>query len=292
MKKYYVVMNPVSGTIKVDTIKDYLEKYLKHKYTLYVTTGKERVPDKVRKAIEEGAKAVIAIGGDGTLSDCAEGVIQTKVPLVIVPTGTANNLAKELGTPLESEDAIKLASRKYKVLTIDAMKVKDKYYFLDISIGAKSVAIRDTSRKAKLRFGLAAYAIQGVQSLFGFRPSTFFINADGKVATYPATEVVIANAGIFGISAFRYSNEIKMDDGTVNICIIRANSLLDYLKIGYRFFRNTSTAQGNVQFMTAVKKITITSATDLPVQADGEIIAQGGVKITVVPQSLRVAVPQ
>lgn len=291
-QKFFVVMNPVSGTIKVPDVEKYLKRYLTTHYTLYVTTGKEHIPSLVKKMMGKGYERFVAIGGDGTISEVAEGLLGTKVPLVLVPTGTANNLAQELEIPLTIKDAIALTVKSKKTIAIDAMKVKDRYYFLDISIGAKSLAIRDTSRKAKLRFGVLAYMWNSMKKMMAFNPKNFTITTDGKTAHYQATEVVIANAGILGHRAFRYTQSMGIDDGLLHVCVIHAQSLWEYIKVGYRFYKNTDVAKQHVQFLSAEKTVTIQTKANIPIQADGEIIGTHKVQVTLVPQVLHVVVPQ
>lgn len=292
MKKYFVILNPVSGTVDVKNVVLLLNTYLKDHYFLYTTTGHEDLRSVVLDALKHKYEMIVAIGGDGTVSDSAESLLKSGVPLAIVPTGTANNLALELGIPTTLEGAIALIVNKNKTIAIDAMKVGDRYYFLDISIGAKSLAIRDTRREAKLRFGVFAYIIKGIQWMVSFQPKKFTIIADQKESTYKASSVVIANAGILGIPAFRYTKDMRIDDGVLNVCIIRANSLLEYVRVGYRFLRNSKTAQDSVHYLTAAKEVIIRTKTHLPVQADGEIIGEGEVAVMLVPRSLRVVVPR
>lgn len=291
MKRFYVILNPVSGTIKEEAVLDHLQNTLRGDFQLYRTTGKEEMDHVVSRALSHGYKCVVAIGGDGTISQVAECLVGKNIPLGIIATGTANNLAQELGIPLELEKAIELLAHKHKIAKIDAMKVHDHYFFLDISIGARSLAIRDTKRKDKLRFGMLAYLWRGFQWITGFEPRRFTVRTDDTEVAVRASEIVVANAGIFGIKPFSYSKGVRIDDGKLNIIAIEASSLLQYVAIGYRFFFNNQAAKKHLNFFTAKNLVKVSARDDLPIQADGEIIAKQSVEVTLVPQSLRVLVP-
>jgi diacylglycerol kinase (ATP) len=291
MKRFYVILNPVSGTIKVEDVLQKLGDKLNNDFQLYRTTGKEKMDYVVARALKHGYKSLVAIGGDGTISQVAECLIGKKVPLGIVATGTANNLAQELGIPLDLEKAIDLLAHGHKITKIDAMKVGDHYFFLDISIGARSLAIRDTKRKDKLRFGMMAYLWRGYQWVTGFEPRKFMVKTDDNEVEVNASEIVIANAGIFGIKPFSYSKGVRIDDGKLNVIAIEANSLMHYLIVGYRFLFNNQAAKKHLNFFTANTLVKVSAKSDLPIQGDGEIIAKRSIEVRLVPQSLRVLVP-
>ena len=290
MKRYFVVLNPVSGTLDLRTVVLLLSKYYKEDFVLYTTTEHEPLKRKVIDAVRRGYQMIVAIGGDGTVSDAAEALLHSKVPLAIVPTGTANNLARELGIPTNVEEAIALSTKKHRIRTIDAMKIGKRHYFLDVSIGTRSEAIQKTKRDEKMMFGMLAYVIRGLRQLFLFTPTQFLITADNKKAQYTAIEVVIANAGIVGIPAFRYAKHIQIDDGKLNVCIINAHTITEYLKVGYRFLMNKRVAQEHVQFLTATDLIDIATDAHIPVQADGEIIGKGKVQVRLARRAVRVVV--
>ena len=117
-----------------------------------------------------GFEMVVAAGGDGTVSAVAEGLVGTETPLGIIPLGTANVLARELGIPVELEGAVRLLAGAHGVTSIDAMKVGEKHYFTQVGVGIDAMMIRDTRREDKRRFGRIAYIWTALTGSWGSSP--------------------------------------------------------------------------------------------------------------------------
>jgi len=329
-KKVYVILNPVGGTCVPEAVQKALDENIKPKfgdYTLYKTTGKEDMKDVVEKAISTDHNLFIAIGGDGTVSAVGENLVHKNIPLGIIPAGTANALAKELGIPTNVDEAAKIIAGNFETKIIDAMKVESRYYFLDIGIGAKTLAIQDTKKKDKKRFGVLAYIWNGMRWFKNFQPQEFHIIADTLDIRLHAMEVVVANGGTIGNAAFQYGSHIKIDDGLINICVIRTQSIADFVPIFYKFFvekkvqdvgakveeklplpdkgyqkekgnvndilapQNKGISTSQVKYINVLERASIESRGNLPIQADGEIIGQKKIEIEVVPHALSVIVP-
>src|SRR5215211_6687886 len=108
--KTYVVHNPVSGTTDAEAAWERIRQIMdEHQipFEIYQTTGKEDIRDVVREAIKKGFERFVAVGGDGTISGVASGLVKTKLPMVIIPTGTVNALARELQIPFTLDEAIR-----------------------------------------------------------------------------------------------------------------------------------------------------------------------------------------
>jgi YegS/Rv2252/BmrU family lipid kinase len=235
---------------------------------------------------------VVAAGGDGTVSAVAEGLVGTETPLGIIPLGTANVLARELGIPVELEGAVRLLAGAHGVTSIDAMKVGEKHYFTQVGIGIDAMMIRDTRREDKRRFGRIAYIWTALTRLLGFQPRRFLITADDRQELHRASQVVIANSGILGQPPFRWGPDIEIDDGRLDVCIVRARTLLNYVTLGWHVVRGQHRQSTNVRYLRARRQIDIETRRPLPVQADGEIIGETPMRVEVVAAAVRVIVPE
>jgi len=233
----------------------------------------------------------VPAGGDGTVSDVAEALIGTDVPLGIIPVGTANVFAHELGIPLDLEGACALLGSQDSTTSVDAMKVGDQYFVLQIGIGIDSLMIRDTDRQSKRRFGRAAYLWTAFTRLIGYQPVRFTIVADGRRIRPRASQVLIANGGVLGVPPFRWGPNIRPDDGKVDVCIVSARTALDYLGLIWHTIWDQQRRDRNVRYLTATRSIAISADQPLPIQADGEIIGETPLQIEIVPDALKVIVP-
>ncbi|MGE5376648.1 MAG: diacylglycerol/lipid kinase family protein, partial [Bacteroidota bacterium] len=107
IRKTYVVHNPVSGQAQAETVRERIQKVMEdHQipFEIYETTGREKLHEVVKAAIDMGFEQFIAVGGDGTISGVASGLVNTRFPLVIFPAGTVNALARELEIPIGTQD--------------------------------------------------------------------------------------------------------------------------------------------------------------------------------------------
>ena len=294
-KKVFVILNPMAGTSVVDDVRRALDHHFTPGETtceVHETVKGNAVERIAREAQGRGYEMVIAAGGDGTVSEVAEGLVGTETPLGIIPLGTANVLARELGIPVELEGACQLLAGAHGVTSIDAMKVGEKHYFTQVGVGIDAMMIRDTKREHKRRFGRIAYMWTALRSLVGFQPRRFLIKADDKQERPRVSQVVIANCGILGQPPFRWGPDIEPDDGRLDVCIVRAQTVLDYLALGWHVVRGQHKQSANVRYLHARRQIVIETRRPMPVQADGEIIGETPVQVELVAAAVRVIVPE
>jgi YegS/Rv2252/BmrU family lipid kinase len=289
-----VVLNPVAGTHDPAEVRQVIEQHLGadgQALKWYETTGEEHLPDVAREAAEQGFRMVIAAGGDGTVSEVASGLVHSDTVLGIIPVGTANVLAHELGVPFDLDAACRVFTDEQHTTCIDAMQVNDRFFFLHIGMGLDALVMRDTTREHKRRYGIFAYIWTGLVRIFGYQPRRFVIVADGKRHRRRASQVVIANGSTFGFSQLRLGNHIQPDDGFIDICVIYARRFPDYLTIAWHFITRRHGRERKIRYYRAHQSVIINTSSSLPIQADGEILEQFPLHVRVVPQAVRVLVP-
>ena len=292
-RRVFVVLNPMAGSCMAEDVRQTLARHFQDAYEVYETTGaeEENVAEIVRAALARGFGIVMAIGGDGTVSDVAEALVGTDVPMGVVAAGTANVFARELELPLDIEGACALVADRHATTSVDAMRIGDKYFVLQIGIGLDSLMIRDTDRAAKRRFGRAAYLWTAFTRLIGYQPVRFTILVDGKRSRPRALQVLVANGGVLGVPPFRWGPHIQPNDGRIDVCIVSARTVLDYLGVTWHMLTGQQRRDRNVRYIGARDSITISADQPLPVQADGEIIGETPIQIQVVRNAVRVIVP-
>jgi diacylglycerol kinase (ATP) len=292
--RVFVVLNPVAGHSDPEFIRQALDRHLasgNRTYQVYETTGQEQLSKVVRAALDEGFNLFVAAGGDGTVSGVAGGLIHSGTPLGIIPVGTGNALARELDIPLHPEDALKLLIGEHTLKCIDAMQVKERFFTLIISVGLTSIAIRDTGRESKRRLGRLAYIWTGLRGLLGFQPQRFTIIVDDQRHRVRASELAVVNAGILGGSPFRWGPHIRLDDGQLDIAIVRVRTLFDYFRLAWDVLWNRQKQDPNIRYLQARQTIEINSDRPLVVQGDGEVIGRTPVQVQVVPNAVQVIIP-
>jgi YegS/Rv2252/BmrU family lipid kinase len=291
----FVVLHPRAGRCDAPSIRRKLESGFSKNgwdYDIYETTGLESLPDVIHGALGRGFNLFVVAGGDGTVSDVAEGLVHTEALLGIVPVGTGNIVARELWIPIAPYRACNLITGRHRITRIDAMRVGDRHYFLNLSAGFASLMIRDTKLAHKRIFGIAAYLWAGFTALLGFQPQKFEIDVDGVSRRYWALEVSVANSGILAMRPFSLGKGIFIDDGRLDVCIIRARTILDYLGLAVRIVMRLQEYDGNIEYLRAERSVGVKADEALVVQADGEVIGHTPIQVHVVPKAVKVIVPE
>jgi diacylglycerol kinase (ATP) len=292
--RVFVIFNPVAGRSNAAVVRRALERHFAREggnTDVHETTGRENLAELARSAAERGVDVVIAAGGDGTVSGVADGLVGSRTHLGIIPLGTTNVLARELGIPLDLDGACSLIASSHSTTAIDAMRIGDAYYYTQVGVGIDALMIRDTKTEAKRRFGKLAYIGSALMHLFGYQPRRFRLVVDGRETKRPASQIVVANSGTLGQPPFRWGPDIRPDDGRVDVCVVRAKTLFDYFELFIRVLLGRHRGSPNVRYFAARRSVRISVKKPLPVQADGEIVGETPVEIEVAPGAVRVVSP-
>ena len=293
--KTYVVINPVSGTLSPDVKREIIQAALQaHNVTfeIYETTGREDVTQVVRETVQRGFELFLAVGGDGTVAAVASGLVDTQIPLAVIPTGTWNALARNLDISLALDQALELVFQGHRIRVIDAMQVEHKFYILNISTGVGSRTMRRVRREVKRRFGILADLWVGFIELLGFETFRFDVRIDGKHLTFRALEVMVANSKIIGLKAIQLDPDIHMDDGILNVCRLYARNLIDFFNLAMSILLGKQREDPKVLCLDALHEVEIhCRERNLPVQGDGELIGRLPILVKLRPKAIHIVVP-
>ncbi len=291
-----LVLNPVSGVKNSDTVRETFESAFKAagwSVEIYETNPDASTVEKVQQSIANGVNLVVAAGGDGTVSEVASALVGTNVPLGIIPVGTGNALARNLGIPMAVEDALKLLLGPNRSIMLDALAFHNRYYLLNVGVGLSASMIKATPREQKRRFGYLAYIWNFLAQISGLRLRQFRLNIDGKQHRIWASELMVVNSSIVGLGELKAFAEINADDGKVEILAIRAPTIFGLIRfaMSYIILGNRQRGPGYITY-TAANSISIHSRRSEVVQADGEIVGRTPIDIQVHPAAVEIIIPQ
>ena len=292
--KSYVVLNPVAGVSEPGTVREKIQSALQARdipSEIYETTGEDDLKQQVREAVKQGFELFISAGGDGTLSSVIDGLVGTDIPLIIIPTGTWNALARALDIPLQIDQAIDLLFQEHNIQTIDAMQVDQNYFVLSISAGAGSLTMKEVEREEKRRWGRLADLKSALTHILEFRSYPFDVKIDGKPTKFRASELMVANSAILGLKALQLDPGIRMDDGKLNVCRIYANSVSEYLRLAVSMLMGGQKQNWNILCVEALEEIEIYCKEKLPVQGDGDLIGRLPITVKIRPKAIRIVTP-
>jgi diacylglycerol kinase family enzyme len=242
-----------------------------------------------RQAVAAGAQLVFAVGGDGTVRACAQVLAGSRVPLAIVPRGTANLVATALGIPSSLGAALAVGFGQYE-RRID-LAVADGITFAAMAgIGLDAAVVGATAAGLKGAVGWLGYAATGVRQLAGGRTG-FEIRLDGgSPMGRQARCVVVGNVGLLP-GGFVLLPEARPDDGLLDVGILAPTGPFGWPRVGWRVLTRSRHDDAVLERYQA-RRVEIAAEAQLPRQADGELIgAAGSLTVALAPGGLVVRVP-
>ena len=174
--------------------------------------------------VDAGVDVVVAVGGDGAVLQVVNALAETKVALGIIPMGTGNLLAGNLGIPHQLDRAVDvLVNGHHRRIDLGRVTVggKDHDFTVACGVGFDARVMQATDTREKRRLGKLAYLVQAIRQAQHVRDVTHEITLDGRRSSRKATQVLIANFGQMG-SLVETRREIQPDDGLLDVIVVRA----------------------------------------------------------------------
>ena len=241
------------------------------------------------QAVDWGASLVYAWGGDGTVNEVASALAFGPAALAIIPCGSGDGLARELGVPRRPERALAAALEGIE-RSIDVGELGGRLFVNVAGIGLDAHIAARFNAPGTSRHGLLSYGLLTIRALFSYRPSAYSITADGEMLERTALLVAIANSPQYGNGA-RIAPHARLDDGKLDLVVVGARSPLCTLLAVPRLFSGSVSRAGNV----AVRGITearIRADHPIAFHVDGEpCCGDRELVVRVHPRALRLKVP-
>jgi diacylglycerol kinase (ATP) len=232
----------------------------------YEVPKSRKAPRKVRKALKNGAELIFVWGGDGMVQRCADALVGSGVTMAIVPAGTANLLAHNLGIPQDIAEAVRIGFRGRR-RTLDLGSINGEHFAVMAGIGFDADMIRAADGGLKDRLGRAAYVWTGLRSV-GAEPTQTKIKIDGTTwFSGKATCVLIGNIGtIFG--AIEVFEDARTDDGWLDVGVSTAEGPVQWARVMAQISTGPSDRSPFVH-TTRAKRVSIKLGAPLAYELDG-----------------------
>jgi diacylglycerol kinase (ATP) len=256
-----------------------------------ITNGPGDATESARQAVAEGVDAVGVYGGNGTVAEVAEGLAGSGVPLWILPGGTGNGTARELGLPLTLGAAAGvLVAPGTRVETVDLGRVGDRVFVLRAGIGAIVEVDRLASREVKDRVGGLAYVTAGLDVLRRTKPSGYRVTVDDEIVERNAVACIVANGAGFG--AFGVLAEgVSMSDGILDVFLYGPEELVARASGPMEDQHPLQSLSLPTPRVGSGRRIRVETETRQSAVADGEYAGDTPIDIEVLPTKLAVLLP-
>lgn len=291
-----LIANPGAGK-PAETAKnvELATRYLKQngiEIDVALAKPKEEATPLAKQAVKDRYKIIIAMGGDGTLEAVLRGMVGSKVRLGIIPTGTANNMAKSLGIPANLEEACALiASQNTRKLDVGQVKLKNakKLYFFELTTIGLVAALYPDAHKVqdgaltKIKDVAMTIIHQEIQ------PKVYLTLDDESKIKVETMLVVVSNTPMFG-NNFLVAPQASLQDGLLDISVYPNFSKAELIAYYARVMNEGYADNEKIQRYRA-RKVEIKTSPKMDVMADGVMLGKGKVEVKSRPGALWVITP-
>jgi diacylglycerol kinase (ATP) len=225
-EKVCLIINPVSGNESKKNIPEEVAMAIdqkKNDLIIRVTGYPLHASEIAREAVKEGYKSVIVAGGDGTVNEAARELINTSTTLGIIPLGSGNGLARDLGIPIDAEKALDIVLREHR-RSIDYGIANGHIFFCTCGFGFDAF-ISDRFAEERRR-GPLGYVRNVLESVVDFKSDEYELTHDEGILRERAFILTCANASQYGNEA-HIAPGASLDDGKMNVSILKPLNALE-----------------------------------------------------------------
>jgi YegS/Rv2252/BmrU family lipid kinase len=246
-----------------------------------------------KAAVKEGIDALAVYGGDGTLREAISGLIGSEIPLVILPGGSANVMATELGIPSDLKEACTLLSHgSLETKTIDVGQFDKRYFIVGISLGFEADVVKGADRETKNKIGIFAYLLSAVAALKKTKRTVYHLKIDGQEHEVQGLTCIITNTGNLGFSNISFDKHIDVSDGLLDVIVVRKVNLSLFKLMVVTLLKRERPDNLELVEHWQGKDISVSSSPKQTVQCDGEILKKIPLHIKIIPGAIKVLVPK
>ena len=297
-----VIVNPAAGANKTYKKWPQLHRLLDHiglSFDHQYTEGAGHAIELARNAASDGYRYLVAVGGDGTVNEVANGILNTgnagEVSFGVVSTGTGSDFARSAGIPMDYINAGSILTST-KRLVIDAGIVeyrkngeKTQRYFVNAAgIGFDAAAVESTEKIPKYFGGTIPYLAGLLRTLIGYRNKSVVMDIDDRNQPAKILSVIVANGNYLG-GGMHVAPDAVMDDSLLDVVVIGDVGKYDLLKSLPMIYKGTHGDHPKVS-MEKAKKVSIETSERVLVHADGELLGEGPASFSLLPLALNLVV--
>jgi diacylglycerol kinase (ATP) len=298
-----VILNPAAGPRDFHRQLNKAIEYLRtHDWEveLFKTAAKGDATRLARQAADAGCDVAVAVGGDGTIHEVVNGLAGSDTALAIIPAGTANVYAVDVGIPIWSPlrpNAIRIAAeiirtgqrRKIDLGQVHLADGQRRFFFMWCGVGLDAAIAEGVSPEDTRRLGMAAWAIAGVMVAVNFMGIRGNVTIDNQKERKRVLWAVISNGQLYG-RLWRIAPDAKMDDGLLDLTVFEGHGVLSTARHLAGLTLGQYARDPTVHFYRGCS-FTIETRKPLPIHVDAEPMGMTPATISVAPHSLNVVLP-
>jgi YegS/Rv2252/BmrU family lipid kinase len=248
------------------------------------------------RAVKQEVDVVVAVGGDGAVLQVVQSLADSQVALGIIPLGTGNLMAGNLGIPKRLDRAIEvLMGGGRRRIDLGRLRIGGKRWLFSVAcgIGFDAEVMEATETEQKQRWGKLAYVASAMRQSRRVHDVTHAMTIDGVESAMEATQVFIANFGRMGL-AMKPRLNIEPDDGVLDVIVLQATGRLPGLLAGWEALNQGEEGEssGGHAFRAQAHEVLIDSEPSRLVEIDGSVVGSTPIKVSIRPAALSVVIPK
>lgn len=283
-----IILNPAARSERARRFHAQIESLTRGKAALCATSCMGEAEILARRAAQEGYDRVVAAGGDGTINEVVNGLAGSSTALGLLPMGTMNVFATELGLPASDLNACWEIIRSGYARSVDLPSANGKRFVQLAGIGLDAQAVKETSLALKRNFGPLSYIISAAQ--IASRPSPHLtVTAEG-LPPIEGSFVLVGNGRLYG-GPFPFFKRASIEDGLLDVLVFRRISYLEIIRYLQDVIFSAAINRPDVEYVQT-NHLRVEAVEDVPIEVDGELVGNCPVEFTVQERGLRVLSPR
>jgi diacylglycerol kinase (ATP) len=286
-----LIVNPIAGQARPGSAVPRLRECLRgfaSECVVHLTEDRGDARRAASRVAPDRFDAVVAVGGDGTINEVVNG-LAVDVPLGIIPLGTANVLARELGIPVNDLPAACQLLRTVHPRPIDLGLANGRRFTLMAGIGFDGAVVQEVLQPVKERIGAPAYVLAALGTLARYGATGLTVETERERFETSAFMLVAANAATYayGIEVAPFAS---LDDGWLDLCVFEQKNKAEFLRQSLAVLARRHEQHPDVRYVRA-RRVRVTADQPLAIQLDGDLHGRTPAEIELLPAALRVFRP-
>lgn len=286
MSSTLIILNPAAHSERAQRKQARVES-LARDCVVCATTRTGEAESMARRAVAEGFDKIVAAGGDGTINEVVNGLAGTQATLGLLPIGTMNVFATELGLPVNDLEGCWNIVQGEHVRSVDLAQANQKFFVQLAGVGLDAQVVKETSAQLKRNFGPLSYLISAAQ-IAARRPPRLFIESE-DAAIDEGSFVLVGNGRLYG-GPFPFFKHASLDDGMLDVVVFKRLGYLEIIKYLQDVVFSSEIRVPEVEYFQT-RRLRVESDQAVPVELDGELVGNCPVEFSLQERALQVLVP-
>ena len=285
MSNTLIILNPAAHGERAQRKRAQVES-LAQDCVVCATTRIGEGEQMARRGVEEGFQKIVAAGGDGTINEVVNGLAGSNVALGLLPIGTMNVFATELGLPIHDLELCWKIIKSDSTRAVDLPKANRKFFVQLAGVGLDAQVVKETSGQLKRNFGPLSYLISAAQIAARQPPRLFIQSEDASIDE--GSFVLVGNGRLYG-GPFPFFKHAVIDDGLLDVIVFKRLGYLEIIKYLQDVVFSSDIRVPEIEYFQT-RQLRVESDQAVPVEVDGELVGNCPVEFSLQERSLRVLV--